>query len=163
LFGCINYIYGHGRYRCIASKPYNLSAISNIILFPEWNYITLSSDSILKKKLNRQEKDRPHSIALKKKPKPTEKTPEPWLHPIGPHRNLGRPWPIVLAALQLPPSRRVQTNHKCYRPVPRHFFFGLPARVFAFVLPPGFEPWLVSSSTGKLTFTLQECRLPMIL
>jgi len=107
-----------------ASKPYNLSAISNIILFPEWNYITLSSDSILKKKLNRQEKDRPHSIALKKKPKPTEKTPEPWLHPIGPHRNLGRPRPIVLAALQLPPSRRVQTNHKCYRPVPRHFFLG---------------------------------------
>jgi hypothetical protein len=55
------------------------------------------------------------------------------------------------------PGRRAQTNYRCHRLVPCHYFLGVASEGIFFLLPPGFEPWLVSPSTEELTTTIQEC------
>jgi len=60
--------------------------------------------------------------------------------------------------MQLPPGRRAQTNHRCYRPAPLHCFMGCQRGFFFFFfccyqdLNPGW--YLLNYTTEVLVYTL---------
>jgi len=85
------------------------------------------------KKLTSGGKTAPIWHCIKKKPQSSwpRKPPKPG---SGPHCNLGRPWPTMLATTAtIPPGRSTQTNHRCHMAGALPMFFCVASEFFIYL------------------------------